>query len=167
MTADFGAWTNYRIPEDRSDWHPLVGRIFEYWQSVAPAGQLPGRQHIVPEDIPALWSRMWLLDIFRDPLRYRFRLCGSLVVNSIGREVTGTWLDEVQPQTLLNPIARDRFRYTAETGMPTWRRGPSLWDRNPDHRTVESCVTPLAADGRTVDKLLGFATFYDRSGKPL
>src|SRR5205814_2498609 len=49
-SADYGAWTGYRIPEDRSEWHPLVRSFFEYWLSVSPPGRLPGRQHIAPED---------------------------------------------------------------------------------------------------------------------
>ncbi len=167
MTAEFGPWTDHQIPEDRGDWHPLARRLFEYWQSISPPGALPGRQHLVPEDIAPLWSRLWMMDVFRDPLRYRFRLCGTSVVQSIGREVTWAWLDEVQPMSAQNPKSRERFRYVAETGRPTWRRGPSLWRRDPDHHTVESCVTPLATDGRTVDKLLGLAIVYDHRGKPL
>src|SRR4029077_2058115 len=76
----FGLWTGYRIPEDRAGWHPLVRRLYDYWRSIArdgqlPGGRLPGRQHIVPEDIAPLWSRSWMLDVFRSPLRYRYRLC--------------------------------------------------------------------------------------------
>src|SRR5438045_2345785 len=61
-SADYGAWTGYRIPEDRSEWHPLVRSFFEYWLSVSPPGRLPGRQHIAPEEVPVLWSRMWMLE---------------------------------------------------------------------------------------------------------
>src|SRR5687767_4446176 len=87
--SEFGVWTGYRIPEDRTDWHPLVRRLYEYWLSrapdgPAPGGRLPGRQHIVAEDIAPLWSRAWMLDVFRDPLRYRYRLCGTDMVRSLG-----------------------------------------------------------------------------------
>jgi len=59
---DYGIWTGYRIPDDRSDWHPLVRRFYEYWVSAAPPGRLPGRQHIWPEEIGPLLSRLWMLD---------------------------------------------------------------------------------------------------------
>jgi hypothetical protein len=170
--AEFGVWTGYRIPEDRTDWHPLVRRLYEYWRSSAPdgpapGGRLPGRQHIMAEDISPLWSRSWMLDVFRDPLRYRYRLCGSDMVRSIGREVTGAWVDEIHPELLANPQSRERFRFMAETGSATWRRGLPLWTRDPKHRIIETCMVPLACDGRTVDKMLAVSVLFDDSGRPI
>ena len=165
--AEFGVWTGYRIPEDRSGWHALVRRFYEYCQAVAPQGCLPGREHIVAEEIVQLWSRVWMLDVCRAPLRYRYRLCGTEMVRSLGHEVTGAWLDEVHPQLLANPEPRERFRFMAETGVPTWRRGPPLWTRDPDHRSIETCIVPLADDGRTVNKMLAVSVLFDCDGKPI
>jgi hypothetical protein len=166
-SGDYGVWTGYQIPEDRGDWHPLVRSFYEYWVSVSPPGRLPGRQHIAPEEVPALWSRMWMLDVHRDPLRYRYRLCGTEMVRSLGREVTGAWLDEAHPQLIANPQSRERFRFVAETGRATWRHGPPLWTRDPEHRTIETCIAPLAADGVRVDKILGLSVMFDNQGKPI
>ena len=166
-SGDYGVWTDYRIPEDRAGWHPMVRGFYEYWVSVSPPGGLPGRQHIAPEEVPALWSRMWMLDVYREPLRYRYRLCGTEMVRSLGREVTGAWLDEAHPQLIENPQSRERFRFVAETGRATWRHGPPLWTRDPEHRTVETCVAPLAADGVRVDKILGLSVMFDNQGKPI
>jgi hypothetical protein len=163
----YGVWTGYRVPEDRSNWHPLVRAFYDYWVSVSPPGRLPGRQHVAPEDVPQFWSRMWMLDVHRNPLRYRYRLCGTEMVRSLGREVTGTWLDEAHPQLIENPQSRERFRYMAETGQPTWRRGPPLWTRDPEHRVIETCLVPLAADGVTVDKILGLSVMSDTHGKSI
>jgi hypothetical protein len=165
-SADYGVWTGYQIPDDRDGWHPLVRCFYEYWVSVSPPGQLPGRQHIAPEEVPALWSRMWMLDVYRDPLRYRYRLCGTEMVRSLGREVTGAWLDEAHPQLAENPQSRERFRFVAEIGRATWRHGAPLWTRDPEHRTIETCIVPLAADGSRVDKILGISVMFDSQGKP-
>jgi len=163
--GEYGAWTGYRIPQERAGWHPLVREFYDYWVSAAPAGQLPGRQHIRPEEVPGFLSRMFMLDIVRDPLRYRYRLCGTELVRSLGREVTGMWLDKAHPQLLENPESRERFRLMVETGRPTWRKGTPLWARHPDHRSLETCIVPLAGDGMTVDKLLGFCVFFDSQGR--
>jgi hypothetical protein len=170
--AEFGAWTGYRIPEDRTDWHPLALRLYDYWRSIAPdgpapGGRLPGRQHVVAEDIAPLWSRVWLLDVFRNPLRYRYRLCGTDMVRSLGREVTGAWIDEIHPQLIANPQTRERFRVMAETGCATWRRGPTLSTRDPKHRMIETCMVPLAREGRIVDKMLAVSVLYDGAGRPI
>jgi PAS domain len=165
--AGYGAWTGYRIPEDCTGWHPLVRQFYEYCRSVTPEGRLPGRQHIAPEAIPIFLSRLWMLDVCRDPLRFRYRLCGTELVRSLGREVTGLWLDEAHPQLGANPDSRERFRFMVETGSPTWRKGPPLWSRDPEHRVIETCIVPLAADGKTVDKMLGFCVLFDSRGRPL
>jgi hypothetical protein len=166
-TADFGIWTGHRIPDDRSSWHPLVRRFYEYWRDVAPPGRLPGRQHIAPENIVPLLSRLWILDVFRDPLRFRYRLVGTDITRSVQRELTGQWLDEAQPESLRNVNLRDRYRFILETGQATWRRGPTLWDRDPNHRIVENCLAPLATDGETVDKIIAVSVIYDAAGREL
>jgi len=167
LPGDYGAWAGYRIPDDRADWHPLVRRFYEYWLSISPPGCLPGRQHISPEGMVPLLSRLWMLDVHRDPLRFRFRLCGTEIVRSFRREVTGCWLDEVHPQSVLNIEVRDRFRFAAEMGGATWRRGPVVWDHDRDRRTLENCIVPLAADGHNIDKLLGLVVVFDGAGRQL
>jgi hypothetical protein len=62
---------------------------------------------------------------------------------------------------------RDRYCFVAKTGRPTWRRGPSLWDRDPQHRIIENCVAPLAANGKIVDVIIGFSVLFDSSGKEI
>ena len=165
--AEFGEWTGYHIPEDRNGWHPLVRRLYDYWRSLAPPGRLPGRQDLVPEDIAPLWSRAWMLDLFRDPLRYRYRLCGTEVVRSLGREVTGEWLDEVHPALIANPQSRERFRFMAETGRATWHRGLPLWTRDPRCFLTETLIVPLAGDGFVVDKMLAVSVVFDGAGRPI
>ena len=165
--GEFGVWTGYRIPEDRSGWHALVRRFYEYCQAVAPQGCLPGREHIVAEEIVQLWSRVWMLDVCRAPLRYRYRLCGTEMVRSLGHEVTGHWLDEAHPQLVANAQSRNRFRFIVEQAQATWRRGPPLWNRDPEHRTIETCIAPLAANGHVVDKILGISVMFDSQGRPI
>src|SRR5215469_9616199 len=130
-SGDYGIWTGHRIADDRSSWHPLVRQFYEYWRVVAPPGRLPGRQHIAPEDIVPLLSRLWMLEVFRDPLRFRYRLVGTDITRSVGLELTGRWLDEPQPRLFENENLRDRYRFMFATGQPTWRRGPTIWDRDP------------------------------------
>ncbi len=139
--------------------------FYNYWLSVAPPGRLPGRQHILPEEMTPWLSRLWLLDVHRDPLRFRCRLIGSEMVRTLGQEVTGKWLDETHPQSISNPNSRDRFRILVELARPTWRRGPPRWAREPDYRAVESCMLPLAADGVTVDKVIAVSILFDANGR--
>jgi hypothetical protein len=108
-----------------------------------------------------------MMDVYRHPLRFCSRLCGTTLVRSLNREVTGQWLDEIQPETVYNQTVRDRYRFVVEAGRPTWRQGRSFWDRDPLHRTVENCLAPLAADGKTVDIIIGLAVLFDAAGREI
>ena len=124
---------------------------------------------MIAEDLGPLLPRLWMLDVHRNPSRFRYRLAGTLVTWSLGREVTGHWVDELHPDCALKPILHDRYCFAAQTGRPTWRHGETIWERRPDqprtrHRhflTVENCIVPLAADGETVDILFGASVLFD------
>jgi hypothetical protein len=163
--GDFGVWTEHRVPDDRSSWHPKIRQFYDYWLQIKPSWCLPGRGHVSPEDIVSLLPHLWMLDVFRDPLRFRYRLVGTSITRSLQRELTGLWLDEAQPETTRNPVLRDRYRFIAETGRPTWRRGQTLWNRDPTHRLIENCLVPLASDGKTVDKIFSASVMFDESGR--
>ena len=49
--TDYGVWTDYHIPDDRSGWHLAVRQFYDYWLGVTPPGRLLGRQHIAPEGL--------------------------------------------------------------------------------------------------------------------
>lgn len=162
---DYGLWNDYRLPDDRAAWHPAVRQGYDYWLSIAPPGQLPGRQHIVPEDLAPLLPRILLIEVHRDPLRFRYRVIGTEVAWSRGRDPTGQWLDVLHGENFEAYSAR--YRYIADTGRATWRRGQSLWDREPKHLIVENCLMPLAKNGCIVDMIFGVSVVFDSAGKEM
>jgi len=138
------------------DWHPNVQAMFRYWRSIHPGARLPGRQHFSPADIKRLLPGVWLLDIQAAPFRLRYRLVGTRIVQMIGKDPTGLWLDEAHAEVAERPSYFERYRVVADTALPSWRRGrPTLWI-NEDFATIENLVMPLSADGDKVDMLLAF-----------
>lgn len=144
------------VPRDA---HPRVREIHRYWASIAPGpGRLPGRRHFDPADVTSLLPNIWLVDVVRDPLRFRFRLLGTTVEKFAGRRLTGRWLDEeLGPETREEVLAN--LTAVVATGAPSWRRGPSLIVPEKSVVTLERLYLPLAADGRTVDMVLGLTIF--------
>jgi hypothetical protein len=72
-----------------------VQRLYEYWRAKAGAeGAVPRRGDIDPTELPDLLPNLMLLDVERDPLRFRYRLVGTRVVDFSYRDFTGTYLDE-------------------------------------------------------------------------
>jgi hypothetical protein len=165
VSSDYGIWKDHRIPDDRSQWHPTVRRVYDYWAALAPPDCLPGRQHVSPLDLHPFLPRIFLVDVLRDPPRFRYRLVGTEVTWSRRHDPTGKWIEETNPCDLKTVL--DRYRYMADTGRATWRRGYSYWDREPLHHIVENCMLPLAKDGRTVDMMLGVSVVFDATGREI
>jgi hypothetical protein len=146
-----------------ADCHPKVRAIIDYWTSVHPKeGGLPGRQHIDPVDIPLLLPNIWLIDVRRDPYRFRFRLVGTQIVNYAGEDNTGKWFDERMPD--FDPSV---FIDVVETGKPSWSRGLSKMRPEKNYYELERVRLPLASDGKTVDMILSLTVFFDSEGNEI
>jgi hypothetical protein len=157
---------NRRSPYSQTipdDCHPKVRAIYDYWRSVHPkGGGLPGRQHIDPVDIPLLLPNIWLIDVYRNPYRFRFRLVGTLVVDYAGEDNTGKWFDERWPD-----FDASVFIDVVETGEPSWARGRSKMRPEKNYYELERVRFPLATDGKTVDMILSLTVFFDSEGNEI
>jgi hypothetical protein len=165
-----GSWQVCSTKSDRSPWHPYLARFFEYWLSIRPSGDLlPGRQHFDPIEIGKVMSRVWMLDVVREgeALRLRYRLVGTKEVDTLQQEVTGMWFDDVHPRLKENPVHLERYRFVAESGQPTYRKGAVNFAHKREHAQVENCIVPLARDGKTVDILAACSVLYRADGSEI
>ena len=152
---------------DRSDtWHSKIREIFDYWQSIRPAtGVLPARRHFDPLAVPALLPNIRLIDVQREPLRFRYRLVGTRIVEAHGYDMTGQWLDEAHPEFRSDTPVRREYLTVIEERRPSYRRGKPVFGVNEEKYTgIERLLLPFAADGATVDILLAMAVFLDHLG---
>ena len=148
-----------KIAED--SWHPDIARIHGYWRSIHPPVGLPGRQHLDALEVPKdLLPRIWLLDIQAEPLRLRYRLVGTEIVRTIGREVTGQWLDEAHPHLKGDLDYLARYRRVMATRAPSWRRGRAMLWTHQDYREIENILLPFARDGVGVDMIMVLTVLY-------
>lgn len=151
-------------PSGFASWHPKLQHFYQYWRHIHPPQGLPGRHHFDPLAIASLLPNVWLLDVQRDPFRLRYRLVGTRIVDAIGCEVTGRWLDEAHPHLLSDPNFFSRYRAVTESKIPSHRRGrPRAWMPE-DYREIENLAVPLAADGEAVDMLAMLTVFYRPDG---
>lgn len=142
------------LPTDAKD--PRFREFFAYWQSKAPPGLLPGRAHIDPLQIPRLLQHMALYDVVRvgDDFRFRFRLVGTGVAETLGADNTGKFIDEVMSPEAYKPL-REHYGILVREGRPQyWQR--NLPYANRDFLAVQRLALPLAGDGRTVDMVISY-----------
>ena len=151
-----------------SSWHPKVRALYEHWLSIHPGGgQLPARSGFDPMAVPLLLPNIMLLDVVGRPPRFRYRVIGTRIVDALGGDLTGQWLDEAHARGGRKPVFPAYEKVVAEAA-PQWRRGPPHFASYIDKCTgMERVFLPLASNGRDVDMILIVAVFFDREGHEL
>lgn len=137
------------------DENPYFRRLAEYLASKAPPGKLPGRQHIDPSEIPDLLPHIALIEVVPqaagDP-RYRIRLAGTQVVDILGVDGTGKFVDELLTTDEGAEIIR-AYREILHTRQPQYLAG-NLRASGRGHVPFRRVAFPLARNGEDVDMLL-------------
>jgi hypothetical protein len=159
-------WTVCDSVAARTAWHPKLQRFFGYWSAISPPGRLPGRQHLDPLGLGPVLPYVWMLDVVRGDgaPRFRYRLAGTREVDTLQREVTGQWFDEVHRLPPMHPIYA-RLAYMLEHRIPTYRKGAVGLTHEKDHRTVENCMLPFAGDGVVVDLIVACSIIFYSDGR--
>jgi hypothetical protein len=144
------------------DAHPRISRLFATWKSRHRPAGLPGYTSFASGDLDELRPGLWVVEVQREPFRLRYRTVGSRVVEALGRDVSGMWLDEAHPTG--RPKYAERAMAVVRTGVPSWRRGPPLLWQHALYTKLENLILPLADDGATIDTLLMLTVFYRADG---
>ncbi len=151
----------FSLPVDSA---PKIRALFDYWRAIHPESGLPGRARFDPVDVPELLANIWMVDVAREPLRFRFRLVGTEIVKFTDRDHTGRWLDEVYPG-FADSSAYRFYRDCALAARPAYRRGQVPTRSGAKTVVAEQLTLPLAANGRDVDILL-MMTLYGEAAEP-
>jgi hypothetical protein len=142
--------------------HDVLKQLLDYWQKKKGARIAPSRSDIDPAEIKALLPYVGLADVLRDPLRFRYRLVGTQVTMGYGRELTGSYLNEVDLNAHQHEII-DEYKRVVERCEPAC----ASWEytrHDGRHIRYERLALPLSSDGKTVDMLFGGAVFEKAYG---
>jgi len=158
ITATVGG----RVLRARSDINaldPIYGDLFDFLASKAPTGQLPGRRHFDPLDVPQYLGYLNLVEVHRNErLRFRFRLHGTMQTEAAGRDVTGLYVEDAVIPEFVERI-NGNMTMVVETGRPVYDR---FQMPHPNRGFIDSerVYYPLATDGSTVDMILILNAYY-------
>lgn len=129
-------------------------RLHRYWSAKRGDRPAPRRCDIDPPlEIPDLLPILTLIEVLRDPLRFRFRLVGTAVVAAVGRDITGRFTDE----SLYGadaPAIIATYRRMVEDVRPFRRRSRLAWNGT-EWQVLEAIELPLIDDDGRVCMILG------------
>ncbi|MDP6875551.1 MAG: hypothetical protein QF521_18675 [Alphaproteobacteria bacterium] len=104
------------------------------------------------------WPHIVLIDVEgAENARFRYRLLGSHIVDTLGRNVTGRYIDEVQDPDDYDVFV-EGFRQAIRLRRPIRSTGNAIFV-NKAWVTYESVILPLSPDGHLVNMLLVPAVF--------
>lgn len=146
-------FTSFELPLSgiRDD---LLARMHAYWLSKCLGRPFPDRRDLDPAEFS--WALGWvcLLDVERDPLRFRYRLEGSALSEEDGMRLTGKTTDEIRPAAYAAMVRR-HLTEVAETGRPNLHQ----MEIDHDYRrvTYRRLALPLSRGGAEVAVILTVA----------
>lgn len=71
-----------------------IQEVYRHWQERHHGDALPRREDLEPAGIVRRLPNIFLVDVLEDPVRYRYRLIGTQLVEWSGRDATGSFMDD-------------------------------------------------------------------------
>ncbi|NBC31601.1 MAG: PAS domain-containing protein [Alphaproteobacteria bacterium] len=136
--------------------HSRMQAMFGYWTERRNGGTMPPVSAIDPLDMPRnSLAYLAVLEIVDNPRRFRIRLQGTQMVEAIGRDLTGQYLDELAGMD--QPIARTQWCCTHR--RPYLVEAPFSW--SPQHyKTYSSLNLPFGDAETGVRRIVSVFVFY-------
>jgi len=136
---------------------PTLRRLFAYWNGKRQGRRFPARADIDPLELGFVLGNLTLIDVLRDPPRFRVRLQGTLAASRLGYDMTGKFVDEV-PDPEYRQVLLETYRGVVEQGRPMCAVREQTYDRK-THR-YEIVWLPLADDGETINMLMACVALF-------
>ena len=131
--------------------------LYEYWDQARGERSMPARAVIDPLKIPRdILANIFLLEVHYAPLRFRYRLIGTAVVEMLGEDWTGKFVDELNKA---NPKVAAQYVETVDKREPTEFLN-EYSKLIPTHRGTRlmryrRLLLPFSEDDEIVDMLMG------------
>jgi hypothetical protein len=135
---------------------PRIHRLYAYWQQQCGGAPFPRRADIAPDEIRDLLPSIMIVDVESNPLRFRYRLVGTRVVEYNGVEFTGRYLGEIgwpEEQDLFDSYAEVVNARRPVFGSLAWKLATGAFGQ------AEFARLPLSEDGAAVSQILAMEDY--------
>ncbi len=135
--------------------HATLVAIYHYWDSKRRGRAMPQRPDIDPTEISWLLPHIFMIDIERDPLRFRYRLIGTAICEFLGRDFTGRTIDATNYSSSQAGELQKIVGTAVENARPVACKGTIFYVPGREWMLTESVLLPLGKDGVSVDIIFG------------
>lgn len=136
--------------------HPEIADFQKTWQILSSDGGIPHRSALDPANLKPILPHMFIIGVIYEPEpRFRYRLIGTNIVTTLGRDATGQWLEDLHATT---PEVVENLKQAVAEERPLRTFGSVSWI-DKEFLDFETGVFPFLTDGDRVEQLIG-ATIY-------
>ncbi len=146
---------------------PVLAQALRYWGGKCREGLLPARAAIDPLELDgALLPHIVLTELVMmgSRRRFRFRLAGTAMTTAAGLELTGLFVDALNPNKKYAAYIEGIYDLAMEQRRPVYSESLAMAARTMAARRTRRLTCPLASDGRTVDMFFSAQTFEEQGG---
>jgi hypothetical protein len=127
----------------------ILRRFFDYWLAKKGSREMPTRADLDPLDFAYALGHLILVDVERDPMRFRFRLYGTALTNFFrDGDYTGKYADELLPPDYA-PYVVELYRTAVQARIPRYARRDLVM--NNQRLSYDALTLPLADPDNPAD----------------
>lgn len=133
---------------------PILMELEGHWKAAKADREMPARADISPFVLgPKLMPHIMIAEIEnQERLRVLWRLIGTHITQTVGRDVTGTYWDEIyNPEVLASMLLRVQWIQKHRRPLHTCGISPDIKSNT---GTSKSVYLPLSNDGTTINMIL-------------
>ena len=135
---------------------PGIAQVLALWNQRRGALALPPRGALKPEELVQVLGKVNLLAVLRDPLRFVFRIRGSVIAELHDSDMTGRDVSGMQPPVYRDMLIR-HYTEAVESAAPT------LYDihqaRGRHDSSYRRIILPLGTPEGLVEMLLSVSAW--------
>lgn len=136
---------------------PVVAEVYRYWAERRGQRSMPGRADIDPLAMRGALGNIALIEVHRDPLRFRIRLAGTYQAERLGMDPTGLWLEDL-PAPEYRDLLLGRLHQVVARPQPLLAHNRQMMDNR--WYDYEALWLPLGTED-SVDMVLACQIFAD------
>jgi hypothetical protein len=142
---------------------PSLRQLWLFLEAKRGARAMLSRADIDPGELKSVLPRVGLVEVHRDPLRFRIRLAGTSWRSDLGFEPTGMWLDD-WPHATQRRLLAESWGAVVEGRHPVCTRRHAVIDGV--SLVFEAMILPLSPNGETINMLLTISAPWRTDASP-